>query len=467
MKLAVTSQKKMSFLGLDFGASFIKGAVLDPVSGSVSSIIRVPSPPFLEGLPPGHREIDPAAITRTFWEILEALLKSEPKPEGILLCGQMHGFVLMDDAGHPLSNYHSWQDRRSEEIDPRSGRTFYDTMIEVLSVEDQIALGRERRSGLPSSQLFWMARNDRIPPGARACSLMDFIVAEACGRQPVTEATLASSHGLFDVRAGTWHREVVSKLGLPESLLPEIVPSGTCVGTLDISGRKVPLYTPVGDQQCALAGVGLREQELSLNVATGSQVSLRAKEYRAGPFQVRPYFNGEFLLTVTHIPAGRSLNALVNLFSELVPESKSNAWEKIIEKLQSIPTTTARVDLSFFPGAFGGEGALTQLREENLTVGDLMLAALESMARNYRQAAEQISPQKNWRGIVLSGGLAQKIRRLQVLIRRELPGPLRLPNFPEDTLLGLLILGTSWSGQYGTLQENQERILGQTESSPG
>jgi sugar (pentulose or hexulose) kinase len=229
----------------------------------------------------------------------------------------------------------------------------------------------------------------------------------------------------------------------------------------------VPLYTPVGDQQCALAGVGLREQELSLNVATGSQVSLRAKEYRAGPFQVRPYFDGEFLLTVTHIPAGRSLNALVNLFSELAPESKSNAWEKIIEKLESIPTTTACADLSFFLGAFGGEGALTQLREENLTVGDLMLAALESMARNYRQAAEQISPQKNWRGIVLSGGLAQKIRRLQVLIRRELPGPLRLPNFPEDTLLGLLILGTSWSGQYGTLQENQERILGQTESSPG
>ena len=74
MKSSVTWLKKMSFLGIDFGASFVKGAVLDTESASLRSVVRIPFPVLCRGLPPGHREIEPAAIQRAFHEILDRLL---------------------------------------------------------------------------------------------------------------------------------------------------------------------------------------------------------------------------------------------------------------------------------------------------------------------------------------------------------------------------------------------------------
>ena len=57
--------------------------------------------------------------------------------------------------------------------------------------------------------------------------------------------------------------------------------------------------------------------ELSLNISTGSQVSLLTETPLPGNYQTRPYFAGRFLNTITHLPAGRSLNALVELLGEL------------------------------------------------------------------------------------------------------------------------------------------------------
>ena len=43
------------------------------------------------------------------------------------------------------------------------------------------------------------------------------------------------------------------------------------------AGEKVPIYTGVGDHQCALLGAGNRpNQSISLNLGTGSQVSVVA-----------------------------------------------------------------------------------------------------------------------------------------------------------------------------------------------
>lgn len=460
MKSNVTSPKKMSFLGIDFGASFVKGAVLDPATALIRSVVRVPFPDFIEGLPPGHREVDPAAIIGAFRDVLDRLLASEPEPEGLILCSQMHGFIFTDDRGRVLSHYYSWQDERAGEIDPRSGRSFFDEMRTRLTEADEAALGREVRMGHPASQLFRLARLKLLPEAACACSLPDFILAEACGQRPVTEATMASAHGLFHLGRETWHDEVVGKLELSSNLLPAVVPIGSRVGSMEWRGKKIPCYTPVGDQQCALLGVGLRKGELSLNIATGSQASVLTASSATENYQVRPYFGGDFLRTITHIPAGRSLNALLRLFSEFGAESgPDETWRRVLARVDEISETDARVDLSFFPGAFGSEGALSHLREHNLTAGHVFLAALENMAGNYRRAAEKLSPAQAWTNIVLSGGIAQKIPRLRALIQREIPGTQRLSISPDDTLQGLLILASLWSGNHGDLDSIQARVM--------
>jgi rhamnulokinase len=52
------------------------------------------------------------------------------------------------------------------------------------------------------------------------------------GGEPVAEASLASTTQLFDPSAMDWSRSLISKLGLPESIFPKVVPSGTVIGTL-------------------------------------------------------------------------------------------------------------------------------------------------------------------------------------------------------------------------------------------
>ena len=54
----------MSFIGIDIGTSFIKGAVLNTDALSISHIRRIPFPDPLPGLPPLYKEYDPHTVLR-------------------------------------------------------------------------------------------------------------------------------------------------------------------------------------------------------------------------------------------------------------------------------------------------------------------------------------------------------------------------------------------------------------------
>jgi len=82
---------------------------------------------------------------------------------------------------------------------------------------------------------------------------------------------------------------------------------GDVVGHLDLNGKRVPWYTPVGDYQCALVGSLFSADEVSLNIATGSQVSRMTPALALGDYQTRPFFEGKFLNTFTSPPGGRAL----------------------------------------------------------------------------------------------------------------------------------------------------------------
>src|SRR5262249_1110488 len=181
---------------------------------------------------------------------------------------------------------------------------------------------------------------------------------------------------------------------------------GKGIGTANVGGSGLTCFTSVGDQQCALAGVLLGERELSLNISTGSQVSLLAGEPGDGDFQIRPYFDGLSLRTIVQVPAGRSLAVLVNLLTEL--GSTSDPWERADRDTEQVVATDLQVNLSFFASGFGDRGSITNIREDNLTVGQLFTAAFRSIAENYDRCARRLSPDRAWDRLVFSGGLAQR-----------------------------------------------------------
>lgn len=454
----------MSLIGIDLGTSFIKGAVLNLETYRLEHVQRAPFPEAIAGLPAVYREFDPQQVLAAVREVLASLAPYAEDCEGLLLCSQMHGLICTTEQGEARSNLTTWQDQRVLLPHPSGLGTFFDILQARLTPEELRQLGNELRPGQPVGILFSMVEQNLLPSADLIlASLPDFVLANLCQAMPVTELTNAMSHGALNLETLDWHWDVIEKLGLGGLRWPEIKPYGEVVGWLPFGTRRIPCYTPVGDYQCALVGTMLRYDELSLNISTGSQVSLLKPGLEFGDFQTRPFYDGRFLATITHIPAGRALNALVRLLSELAGAQKialDDPWEYIIQAATDAGPTALEVSLSFYSGAQSSQGFISNIHESELTVGHLFRAAFQSMAENYYSNALRLSPEGTWNKLVFSGGLVQKADILRELICKRFAVDYRMCPTAEDTLLGLLALGLTYTGRVASVTEATDLLAG-------
>jgi sugar (pentulose or hexulose) kinase len=433
----------MSFIGIDLGATFLKGAWLHPETGRISDVQREPFPSFQPGLKPGRREVPSTAVLDAVFRLLKRLLEARSGPcAGLLLCGQMHGFVLTDASGTALGNFISWQDARCNEPMRSSAESCFEAALASLGDSIRLQLGNEFRPGLPAATLHAMRLSGELPTQAMPLGLADFVAAHLCAAAPVTDLTDASAHGLLYVARGEWHHEALVALGLSDLRLPSLQPTTAAVGRCSLDGREFPVFTPVGDQQAALLGAELVLGELSLNIATGSQTSALSATPQAGDWQLRPFFNGQWLRTVTHLPAGRALNRLTALCGELAADQGTpvlDPWPRISRLAEAAETRNLSINLAFFSSAYGDLGAINGMCEDEISVGHLFRAAFRAMAENYERSARRVAP-NGWSRIVFSGGLVQKLPVLQKEIIARLSRNHRFATHEEDTLMGLLFL---------------------------
>ena len=452
----------MRYLAIDLGSSFIKGAVLDLDAHSFAHVRRLPFPAPITGLPPLHFEIDPRQIVAATRALIDDMARDAPDCAGIVLCSQMHGLVLMDARGEPASNAISWRDQRALAPHPAGG-TVFEQLERRVSSEDRLRLGNELRPGLPLCALFWLAETGQLPSGATAAALPDFVLAQLCGAPPATEPTIAAAQGALDLAARDWHRPLLEVLGLGRLGLPAIHDLRRSVGEISVGARRLPCYPAIGDQQCALLGAALAPGELSLNIATGSQVSLIRPTLAFGDYQVRPFFDSSWLNTITHIPAGRSLELLMTLLCELA-ESQGvhvpDPWGAIARAVDATPETDLTIDLAFFASALGDRGAIGNIHERNLNTGHLFRAAFERMAITYASCARRLAPEGDWEQLVFSGGLAQNLVALRESIVRQFGARHRVCVTPEDTLQGLLALALVCSGKATSLAQAVADVSG-------
>ncbi len=428
----------MLCLGLDVGSTTVKGAVLDLDRGEVRSILKEPFPAPLAGLPAGYCEISPAEIVAVVSSLISRLLQVAPDARSLFCSGQMGGLILVDQNGRALTNYLSWRDQRTLQS-PTAAGTLLDAIKSTWRGEEFRELGQELQPGSASSLLYWLARHDRLPADALPATVADYVLGQLCGELPSMDPTHAI--GLLDLRAGTWHRGAFDALGLEQVHWPQLADQRTPLGDFTMAGQQVRCYPSFGDQQCALRGVGLTRDELSLNVSTGSQVSRRTGQFEPGPYQTRKYFHGDYLNTITHLPAGRSLNVLFELLTELARAegvTLSHPWETIAQQAAQSDGGGLRVDLAFFAGPLGAQGHIQGLTTENLTIGNLFHASFRSMADNYALCAGRVCPELNVASIAVSGGLTRSVPVLKQLIQERFAMPIRESTEAEETLVGLL-----------------------------
>ncbi len=76
------------------------------------------------------------------------------------------------------------------------------------------------------------------------------------GKVHATDATNASRTLLFNIHEGRWDDELLALLGIPKTILPNVLDSSATFGITgpELFGAAIPIYGIAGDQQAALIG---------------------------------------------------------------------------------------------------------------------------------------------------------------------------------------------------------------------
>jgi xylulokinase len=451
----------MTYIAVDIGTSYIKGGIVDTDAVTLSEVRRKQSPSSIRHTEPLLHELDPSAIVSIVQHLIEELMSNDASCQGVLMCGQMSGLVLCSEDGRPLTNYISWRDGRCLMPHPSGEATYFDLFTERVGSDAQRRLGNEFRPGMPLAFLHWLHERHELPTDqpASPVTLPDFVAANLCGSRPVMEWT--STCGSLDVASLSFPDDLIEALGLGDLQWPEIVDYKTLVGECHIGGKHLPVYAPVGDQQCALAGMLLMPGELSVNIATGSQLAMISDTADVGECQVRAYFDGQFLRTISHVPAGRALTVIMDLLTEISANQGLNsdgAWDCFFEQAEATECSDLEVNLALFPSPIPGPGGILNMREDNVSVGHIARACFEQMSAYYEMLSRRIEPNRDWQRIVLSGGISNKSDLLRRRILDRLGGDYRLAAEAEDTLLGLMVLGRVIDGQNETVADAARHV---------
>ncbi len=427
----------MKCLGIDIGSSSIKAAILNLDKATIDHSTFAAFPENKDHLPSGHFEIDLSAILEKTTALLNKLLTIVPDVHAIFVSSQMGGVVVLDANGRPATNYLSWRDQRTLQSHV-NGQSYFAAAQNAIADASLAEMGNELKPGSTTSLLFWLQQKGYLTSGMMAVTLGAFVVSQLTGQPPAVEHSEAI--GVWNMRTGQWHVLALEKLGLGNLRLPEVAHADVAIGHYTFGGRRYPVFPAVGDHPSSLLGVDLAEGELSINASTRSQVSRRTSQLCLGDWQTRFAIGSGYLNTITHLPAGRSLQVLVELVSQIGQVSSSQAWGKIVEAVEISSDSDLRVDLSFFDGPMGNSGSISGITLDNLTVGGLFRTAFKNMADNYAKCARRLDPNLKFDRIVLSGGLTQRVPFLRKAIVDKFNSPVRECPEADDALLGLLRL---------------------------
>jgi D-xylulose kinase len=392
----------------------------------------------------------------------------------VSVTNQRETFVAIDKSGKPLRPALVWQDRRSTD--------------ECSWLEKEV--GAERiyeLTGLTvdpyftAPKLFWLKNNEPevFENTEKFLLVHDYIIHKLTGRA-VTDYSNASRTMLFELDKRRWSEELLDKLGVPESKLPEVLPSGTFVGELTTSAAnatglppEVHVYTGGGDQQCAALGCGVvKPGRVKATTGTGSFVLAYSDEMRLDTPQRRVLcsahvLEGACVIEASIFTTGAAYRWLRNNFAkELLGSSEPDPYDVLnIEAESSEPGARGVTFVPHLAGAGAphwNPSAVGIIHGLSLghTRGDIVRAMMEGTAVEIRKNLEVMkSMNLPITDLRVTGGGARS--ELWCQIQADLCALPVLRSPTEDaTALGTAILASIGAKIHKNIEEAVEAMIG-------
>ncbi|GHB09139.1 xylulokinase [Streptomyces chryseus] len=248
-------------VGVDSSTQSTKAAFTDAATGRLLALGRAPHR-VTGGA--GARESDPEEWWRALGEAVAAGLREAGVPAsavaGIAVAGQQHGLVVLDGHGRPLRPALLWNDTRAA---PQAAA--------LAGALGGPAAWAARTGSVPVASMTaakWQWLREHEPYAAESAAAVrlphDFLTERLAG-VAATDPGDASGTCWYSTATGAYDTEILGLVGLDESLLPPVAPTGaTRVGSLTRAAAErlglpagIAVAAGTGDNMAAAVGLGL------------------------------------------------------------------------------------------------------------------------------------------------------------------------------------------------------------------
>ena len=248
-------------LGIDVSTTGAKALLVD-AGGAVLGVANTPL--TLSTPRPLWSEQDPYEWWAGAAASVRAVLAETGAAAGdiaaIGLTGQMHGLVLLDDAGHVLRPAMLWNDGRTQaQCDEMRARIGRERLIQLT--------GNDALTGFTAPKILWVQEHEP-DVWARTRHILlpkDYIRYRLTGEYASDRAG-GSGTILFDLKTRTWSPEMLATLEIPAAMLPATFEGPQVTGHVTAAAAEetgLRAGTPVvgggGDQAAQATGVGAVE----------------------------------------------------------------------------------------------------------------------------------------------------------------------------------------------------------------
>lgn len=261
-------------LAVDLGTTLIKCTLFDE-AGHILSVERLPC--HLKYSVPGWAEQN----VSVWYEGVCGLIRTIGEAHGagdikaICISSQGISFVPVDEQLRPLADALSWLDVRGEAESREMSGLFPEA-------EWFRRTGKFLSAGYTLPKLLWLKKHAPavLAKASKILLAMDYVNARMTGLS-VTDHTMASGTMLYNVGQRTWDPSILSAVSLEPSLLPEILPSGTRIGSInEETMRRTGLsadtlvFNGGQDQKVAAFAAGIDDFHASLSLGTAGALEI-------------------------------------------------------------------------------------------------------------------------------------------------------------------------------------------------
>ncbi len=447
-------------LGIDIGTTSVSAQLVDIKTGETVHTYNFEhgAAVSVENHQDAYAE-DAELLVNSAQSLVSSITDVYPSIKSIGITGQMHGIICLNKSGEILSSLYTWQNKfGTREI---NGRTICEKIRDIT--------GETVPTGYGFVTLYALWKIGLLPEKTeRVSTIMDLAVMKLCGNSTVvTHPTNAASLGFYDVDKAAFMTDKLGLLGITADLIPKVSADYAVVGHY----KGIPVSAAIGDNQAGVYGSIRNENQMLINVGTSGQISVLESKNRSSFGEIRPYFDGKYLLSGSMLCGGKAYAVLADFYCAVaamfgVNVTKKEAYSKMNRLAAEESENPLEVSVSFAGTREddSARGYIKNIGLENLTPQNLTEGVISGIIGELYGMYEKMSAGSDIRRnqAVVSGNAMRRNPALRKKAAEIFGAELLIPSHTEEAAYGAALYSAVAGGllsreeSYGLIQYNKE-----------